>query len=464
MVAQPLKPDDFKFISIYGPCSKQGRGANRSAKSHAVKQALKAKRLLEQKSTDNFRVTLLKEHNTLINKSYFTNHPSLTPSLSASAIDPFGMLPVDTSRLQMLLGDSRARKASEPVFSITEELAFQNFHTVFRTGLTDPALSNAVMFSLLFAVTEGNLDLECLKYKVCVIGCIRDKVAYIKGAVLESTIGAILLLVGVEAQMGMTSQVQLHMAAVSQLLEISRSQGIYLTVGIKRAIFWQDLNASILSGSDRIVDHTTFSELLWRRDSFTPTFYQLPSGFEIISHLFSEDFLEILEDIYALQCIRNCSSYKKGDPFFMSYINNHTAFIQSRIVNLVIPSPMLKCCATAAYICSVMLCCHAWCALVIPSYLSSKLLDQLQKAEKDTIWDENSDLLLWLLYIGGTFASPGSVRSRYIDLLRANITARFSMICSSPSRILEILRQFIWSDVAFISDASMLWEEISNTY
>lgn len=130
------------------------------------------------------------------------------------------MLPVDTSRLQMLLGDSkelpttkdryffvlfltlsilgRARKASEPVFSITEELAFQNFHTVFRTGLTDPALSNAVMFSLLFAVTEGNLDLECLKYKVCVIGCIRDKVAYIKGAVSESTIGAILLLVGVE--------------------------------------------------------------------------------------------------------------------------------------------------------------------------------------------------------------------------------------------------------------------------
>lgn len=41
-----------------------------------------------------------------------------------------------------------------------------------------------------------------------------------------------------KAQLGMTSQVQLHMAAVRQLLEISRSQGIYLTAGIKRAIFW----------------------------------------------------------------------------------------------------------------------------------------------------------------------------------------------------------------------------------
>lgn len=81
---------------------------------------------------------------------------------------------------------------------MTEELAFQNFYAVFRTGLTDPALSNAIMFSLLFAVTEGNLDVESLKYKGCAIGSIRDKVACIKGAVSESTIGAILLLAGVE--------------------------------------------------------------------------------------------------------------------------------------------------------------------------------------------------------------------------------------------------------------------------
>ncbi|EHK18274.1 uncharacterized protein TRIVIDRAFT_47366, partial [Trichoderma virens Gv29-8] len=453
--------EDFKFISIKGPYSKQGPGANRSAKSHAVKQALKAKRLLEQESRHNFRVIVLKEErNTLVTEPHFVLHPTLIPSLSASAIDPFGTLPVDTSRLQMLLGNNRARKASEPVFSLTEELAFQSFHLVFRTGLTDPALSNAVMLALLFAVTEGNLDIECLRYKVCVIGCIRDKVASIKGAVSESTIGAILLLVGVEAQLGMTSQVQLHMAAVRQLLEISRSQCVYLTVGIKRAIFWQDLNASILSGSDRIVDHTTFSELLWQRDSFTPSFYQLPSGFETISHLLSEGFIEILEDLHALQCIRNCSGYTKGDPFVMVYINNHTASIQSRIVNLEKPSPMLKCCYTAAYICSIMLCCQTWCALVIPSHLSSQLLDQLQKTEKDAIWDENSDLLLWLLYIGGTFASSGFVRSRYIDLLRTNITTRFSMIDSSCLRTLDVIRKFIWSDNAFFSEASRLWEEI----
>ncbi|KAL7931191.1 hypothetical protein V8C35DRAFT_310628 [Trichoderma chlorosporum] len=463
MGTQPLKPDaqGFKFISIKGPCRKQGPGANRSAKSHAVKQALKAKRLLEQESQRNFRVTVLKdERSALVNEPHIM-HPTIIPSLSTSVIDPFDMLPVDASRLQMLLGNNRARKASEPVFSFTEELAFQNFHSVFRSGLTDPALSNAVMLSLLFAVTEGNLDIECLGYKVCVIGCIRDKVARVKGAVSESTIGAILLLVGVEAQLGMTSQVQLHMAAVKQLLEISRTQGVYLTIGIKRAIFWQDLNASILSGSDRIVDHTTFSELLWQRDPFTPNFYQLPSGFETISHLLSADFIEALEDLHALQCIRNYSSYTKGDPFVMVYINNHTASMQSRLVNLVTPSSVLRCCSIASYICSVMLCCQTWCALVIPSHLSSQLLDQLQKTEKDAIWDENSDLLLWLLFIGGIFASPGPVRSRYIDLLRTNVTTRFSVIDGSFLRTIDVTRKFIWSDIAFLSDASRLWEEIS---
>jgi hypothetical protein len=126
------------------------------------------------------------------------------------------------------------------------------------------------------------------------------------------------------------------------------------------------LNASILSNSHRIVDHTTFSELIWQRDSFTPSFYTLPPGFDKTTHLLGEDFIEVLEDLHALQCIRDYSSYKKGDPFIMAYINNHTASIQSRLVNLVITTPIMKCCYTAAYICSIMLCCHTWCSLIIP--------------------------------------------------------------------------------------------------
>ena len=36
----------------------------------------------------------------------------------------------------------------------------------------------------------------------------------------------------------MTSQVQLHMGAVQLLLQLCQTQGVHLTGGIKRAIFW----------------------------------------------------------------------------------------------------------------------------------------------------------------------------------------------------------------------------------
>lgn len=95
------------------------------------------------------------------------------------------------------------------------------------------------------------------------------------------------------------------------------------------------------------------------------------------------------------------------------------------------------------------------------SYLSSQLLDLLQRTEQNIIWDENPDMLLWVQYIGGTFASPGPIRSRYIELLQTNISTRSSMVCNSRSRILEIMRKFVWSDLAFKSEASTFWEELA---
>lgn len=128
----------------------------------------------------------------------------------------------------------------------------------------------------------------------------------------------------------------------------------------------QDLNSSILTGSSRIVDHTTFAELQWTRDPFSPKFFRLPSGFQTRSHLFTKEFIEVLEDIHALQCIRDLSRVTEGDVLLMARINNHTASIQSRLVDLPNLSPVLECCYLAAYVCSVMLCCKVWCALVIP--------------------------------------------------------------------------------------------------
>ncbi|KAH7208256.1 hypothetical protein BKA60DRAFT_599336 [Fusarium oxysporum] len=337
-------------------------------------------------------------------------------SLSASLLDPFQSLAVDSKRLQVLLNDFNARQAPEPVFSVEDD--FQNFESVFRSGLVDPALLNAVMLSLAFTANGGVMNKECLIYRGQAIQHIREKISTPDKAVSESTIGAILLLVGVEARLGTTSQVQLHMGAIQYLLNACEPVVVTLTQGIKRAIFWQDLNSSIMVGSKRIVDHTTFTELEWQRDSIAPDFFELPPGFQVRSHLFSQEFLDIVRDIHALQCIRNIYQ-RTGRPVSTVNINSHTASIQSRLQALPNTCPISKACHLAAYMCSVMLCCKVWCALVIPSNVTAQLLKEIEKVRYEHIWDKHADLLLWLICIGGVFAPDGPVRSGYTALLRS---------------------------------------------
>lgn len=128
----------------------------------------------------------------------------------------------------------------------------------------------------------------------------------------------------------------------------------------------QDLNVSVLTGSCRVVDHTTFSELQWRRDPFSPNFYILPPGFQSQSHLLGKEFVDVLKDIYALQCIRDSTFFDREDAVEMAHVDNHQASIQSRLVSLPNHSSTSECCHLAAYLCSAMLRCKLWRGSTVP--------------------------------------------------------------------------------------------------
>ncbi len=81
-----------------------------------------------------------------------------------------------------------------------QDAAFQNFKSVFRSGLVDPALLNAFMLSLAFTANGGVINKECLVYRGQAIQHIRERISMPDKVVSESTIGAILLLVGVEVR------------------------------------------------------------------------------------------------------------------------------------------------------------------------------------------------------------------------------------------------------------------------
>ncbi|KAK2029181.1 hypothetical protein LX32DRAFT_617604 [Colletotrichum zoysiae] len=439
----------FQFISIQNPEEAKDRGKRRLARSHAVRQSLQNSRKPEEEMS---RTDVVASGQPLTPWSIF---------VSPSVYGPFETLFGESPRLRALLNHNTARHATEPVFSVADPVLFQDFSSVFRNDLDDPALLNAVKLTFALAVTGGNMDKECVGYQNQALAAVRARMSSPEAALSLPTLGAILLLAGVEARLGMRWQVQLHMGAIRQLLDMSQSRTIYLTDGIKRAIFWQDLNSSIMSGSDRIVDHTTFSELQWRRDPFLPTFFVLAPGFQKRVNLFPEDFIEVLKDINALQCVQELPGYSCQNPVEMLRVDNHQASIGSRLVDLPKLSPIIEACHLAAYLSACMLCCKVWRHSVIPSYVSKHLLHSLQQSDEDFFWSNDPDLLVWMLYLGGSFSPKGMIRSAYKQLLRRNYESRrFEPSYDSSTDVIEVMRQFFWSEKSYRSQFEEFWAEI----
>jgi hypothetical protein len=97
-----------------------------------------------------------------------------------------------------LLNIERSQQVAELVFSVTDELVLQNFRSVLRKGLDDNALLSAVMLTLSFKTTESITNKKYLEYQNEALSSIRQRMSSPDRAATESTIGAILLLAGIE--------------------------------------------------------------------------------------------------------------------------------------------------------------------------------------------------------------------------------------------------------------------------
>lgn len=128
------------------------------------------------------------------------------------------------------------------------------------------------MLTFAFRATGGCINRECLGYFNQATKSIRESMYSPESAASVAVVGAILLLAGVEfcnslqlgrlktfsyfvlhdadlinilARLGMWSQVQLHMEAIRQLLDICRMKHIYLHDAINRAIFWSNITSCL---------------------------------------------------------------------------------------------------------------------------------------------------------------------------------------------------------------------------
>lgn len=128
----------------------------------------------------------------------------------------------------------------------------------------------------------------------------------------------------------------------------------------------QDLYAHILTTSERIVTHDTFNELRWQRDVFPSDIFILAPGFERKAELFPEGFLEVLQDIHAMQCCRDSAFFSSEDTVSMMYVDNQQAWVQSKLVDFPSMDFVQECVRWAAYLAASMLCCKVWRMSMMP--------------------------------------------------------------------------------------------------
>jgi hypothetical protein len=88
--------------------------------------------------------------------------------------------------------------AGEPVLSVLDELVLQNFRPILRTGPDDDVLLSAIMLTFSFSIAAGNFSRQCLEYQSAALSSVRKRITSPNKATMESTMGAILLLAGVE--------------------------------------------------------------------------------------------------------------------------------------------------------------------------------------------------------------------------------------------------------------------------
>jgi hypothetical protein len=90
--------------------------------------------------------------------------------------------------------------AGNAVLSVLDELVLQNFRPILRTGPDDDVLLNAIMLTFSFSIAAGHLNRQCLEYQSAALSSVRKRINSPNKSTMESTMGAILLLAGVEVR------------------------------------------------------------------------------------------------------------------------------------------------------------------------------------------------------------------------------------------------------------------------
>lgn len=192
---------ELAFITISDQRAIKDPERQQLARTQAIRNSLQRKRHQLQSTNENFvdetrSIVKRGKLRSTANNAGESKQSRRSASLASSVVDPFGTITLDTNRLIILL--QQTREAGGPVFSVNSPIEFHGLRNMFNADLEDPGLSSAVCLALALAAKGGIMDRECTAYRLKAIQHVNRTLANPTEAASTTTIGTVLLLVGVE--------------------------------------------------------------------------------------------------------------------------------------------------------------------------------------------------------------------------------------------------------------------------
>lgn len=463
----------FKFVNIKHPRDIKDRKQQRSIRSHALRTSFKKIASETIKNESNFiAVEADASEGKLIKRKIASSKSSIPKGPSAGLLDPFGTLPGSPERLRSLIRHESAQDAGEPVISIGNagKFLFLGMDTVFAGALSDPALFHSLSLILALAANMNMPNTECLSHRGAILASLGERMKDPQRASQVSTLSAMLLLIGYEYRIdgSNASSIAMHIRAVDSILKMNRKNNTVVPNAMKRALFWQDLFSCLFAGTMRFFSHKDFPELRHDR-SRSPvvlTKHEIP-GFIIFNDYFRPDFTTVLEDLNAL-CAEVDYCYHIGEPPIAKIeIDNAQAWIESRLIDLLSNKPAVSAEDTiyeasilAAFLSTYKLSTVIWQGCFIPEYVAGRIVGLLSRLSNISHWDTESELLTWLLFIGGGLAVRADTRSYCAKLILGPFDQKIGHLHQSWESTKMVLRKFPWSKYIIEPRAFSFWAEV----
>lgn len=346
--------------------------------------------------------------------------------------------------------------------------------TIFKSALVDPSLFHALSLVLSLGTANNLPNVEVLSHRAVLLSGIRINIKSLDGVPRVSTMSAMLLLIGYEYRIDGANcrSIAAHIKGLQAMMKICKERNVALVDEVQRALFWQDLLSSLMTGTPRFLSHNDFHDLRIPEGLSHAQDRQVPVGFHAYIHEWPPAFVTILQDLADLCRRVDSECTDDGDALFTFPIEKSQANLESRLVDLlnecrsspIKTDPIYEAAIYCTYVCTYKLAIGIWMGCYIPEICIGHILQLIPQSLPQSPNEPTSELLRWLLFTSGAFTEREEFKTRIANIIRETEFVSNGDIDRSWEALKETLGGFVWCKRTMERKVFTSWQEVCSAH